>query len=333
LAKIAVALEQALARRALTGEAGHLTFRVLAQGAGWNVQDVLCTSGPHDHPFEEQHSGFNIVAVLAGTFQYRASLQRGGANRELMTPGSLLLGNAGQHFECGHEHGAGDRCLSFWFASDYFERLAADAGSRATRPDFHMLRVPPLRTLSPLIARAIASLAGSAESDSFNSSSATNIAWEGIGLELAAQTIRLVRGLSPQTGSVLPSAAARITRVVRMIERGQEDGLGLNLSVGSLAREAGLSPYHFLRVFEQLIGVTPHQYILRSRLRKTAARLLAKPARIVDSALDCGFGDLSAFNRAFRTEFGVSPRQFRLQADARTLARAAEAALQVCQVT
>jgi len=39
------------------------------------------------------------------------------------------------------------------------------------------------------------------------------------------------------------------------------------LTLGSLAREAGLSPYHFLRTFERLAGLTPHQYVLRARLR------------------------------------------------------------------
>jgi len=73
-----------------------------------------------------------------------------------------------------------------------------------------------------------------------------------------------------------------------------------------------LSPYHFLRTFERLTGVTPHQYILRARLREAALRL-AEPGRVLDIALDCGFGDLSNFNRTFRAEFGVSPRIFRLQ--------------------
>jgi len=311
LAKIAVALEQALKQRASNGEAGHLTSRVLAQGNGWTVQDVLCTSGPQDHPFEERHSAFNLVIVLAGTFQYRASLPGRRAAAELMTPGSLLLGNAGQHFECGHEHGTGDRCLSFWYAPDYFERLASDAGSRAVTLNFQVLRVPPVRILSPFIARAIASLAGSEQADGSKLSSSANVVWEELSLQLAAQTIRLVGGLSPQTANASPSSTARVTRVVRSIEHGQNRES--SLSLGSLAREAGLSPYHFLRVFEQLTGVTPHQYILRSRLRKTAARLLAESTKILDVALDCGFRDLSGFNRSFRAEFGVPPRQFRLR--------------------
>jgi AraC family transcriptional regulator len=48
-----------------------------------------------------------------------------------MTPGSIMLGNAGQCYECGHDHAAGDRCVSFSYEPEYFEQLAADAGARA----------------------------------------------------------------------------------------------------------------------------------------------------------------------------------------------------------
>jgi Helix-turn-helix domain len=69
--------------------------------------------------------------------------------------------------------------------------------------------------------------------------------------------------------------------------------------------------FYFLRTFEQLTGITPHQYVRRTRLREAASRLVAETEKVLDVALDCGFGDVSNFNRAFRTEFGVSPRVFR----------------------
>src|SRR5208283_799598 len=56
-----------------------------------------------------------------------------------------------------------------------------------------------------------------------------------------------------------------------------------------------------------------HQYVLRARLREAAVRLAAQPNKVLDIALDCGFGDVSNFNRAFRAEFGVSPRVYRRQ--------------------
>jgi AraC-like DNA-binding protein len=293
LAKIAVELERALARRAVNGGPGQTTARVLVQGDGWRVADVVCTSGPRDRPFEERHAHVNIAIVAAGSFQYRSA-----AGRELMTPGSLLLGTAGQYFECGHEYGGGDRCLAFGYAPEYFERLAADAGLRGPRPDFRALRLPPLRALSPLVARACAGLAGSAD-----------VPWEELSVQLAALTVRLAAGLSADAREGPPNAVARVTRTVRMIERHPDTGMAL----GSLAREAGLSPYHFLRTFERLTGVTPHQYVLRARLREAAMRLALEPARVLDIALDCGFGDVSNFNRAFRAEFGVSPRVYRRQ--------------------
>jgi len=297
LAKIAVELERALGQRVLNRAAGEASARRLAQGDGWTVQDVVCTSGPQDRPFEELHSGFSIAIVAAGSFQYRSS-----AGCELMTPGSLLLGNAGQCFECGHEHGLGDRCLSFYYAPDYFDRLAADAGARGPRPDFRTPRLPPVRALSPLIARACTGLTMNDDVD---------VPWEELSVQLAAQTVQLVSGLSPNRNGAPPSAVARVTRVVRTIERHPDAGLTL----GRLAREAGLSPYHFLRTFERLTGLTPHQYLLRARLREAAIRLVdTEPrSRVLDIALDCGFGDVSNFNRAFRAEFGVSPRVYRVQ--------------------
>ena len=53
--------------------------------------------------------------------------------------------------------------------------------------------------------------------------------------------------------------------------------------------------------------MTPHQYILRARLRQAAVRLKTSSDKVLEIALDTGFGDLSNFNHAFRAEFGVSP--------------------------
>jgi len=296
LAKIAVELEQALARRAASGAAAcHPTCRVLARGDGWVVKDLICASGPQDPIFEERHGDVSIAMVLAGTFQYRGSAN-GGIRSELMTPGSLLLGNAGHNFEVGHQHAAGDRCLSFQFTPEYFERIACDAGVRKSERGFRMLRLPPLRELSSLIARASAGLEYSSDTP-----------WEELSVELAAVTVRVERGISSGAESAPPSAIARVTRSVRAIERRPDGALGL----GELAREAGLSPYHFLRTFERLTGITPHQYVRRARLRDAASRLAVECEKVLDIAYDCGFGDVSNFNRAFKKEFGSNPLKWK----------------------
>jgi AraC-like DNA-binding protein len=304
LAKIAVELERALARRAVTGEPGSAKARVLAEGDGWCVEDVLCTSGPQDRAFEEQHSAVAVAMVLAGSFEYRSEKRR-----ELMVPGSLLLGNPSQSFECGHEHGSGDRCLSFKYDPEFFEQLAFDR-VRLRRSEFSVLRVPPVRATASMVAAGAKAL--------LNGDPAS---WEEFSLIVAAHTLVVSEGETTSQREAPPSALARVTRTVRMIEHDPSR----TLSIQELAREARLSPYHFLRTFQQLTGLTPHQFVMRIRLREAALRLAAGPARIVDIAFASGFNDVSNFNRAFRSEFGVSPRIYRH--DAETPSRERTAAL------
>jgi AraC family transcriptional regulator len=289
---IATDVERAVKRRIALGEPGTTARTTLARGRGWSVDDVVCTRGPEDRLFEEYHSGLTIAVVVAGTFQYRT-----GNRRETLTPGSLLLGNDGQCFECDHDHATGDRCIAFRFSAEYFDRIGADLGGREARRAFRLGRLPPLREVSRLSAAAAAGLLD-----------ATAIPWEELSLELAAAALRLANGLRDHAPLAPRGAVARITASIRAIE-GHPAG---RLTLEGLAAEAGLSPFHYLRTFERVTGVTPHQFILRTRLREAATRLVTEPGRVLDIAFDAGFGDLSNFNHAFRAEFGMSPRRFRV---------------------
>jgi AraC family transcriptional regulator len=125
-----------------------LASRVLASGSGWRVQDVVCTSGPDDRPFEERHDGVCIAAVIGGTFRYRSSL-----GSAVLAPGALLLGNDCHCFECSHEHGVGDRCLSFRLAPEFLETVVSSVPG-ARRAFFSVPRLPPHDRLLPVIAAA-----------------------------------------------------------------------------------------------------------------------------------------------------------------------------------
>lgn len=293
LAKIAVDLERALARRAREAAQGGTEPRTIAQGSGWNVADVLCTCGPGDPSFEERHRAFCIALVVAGAFEYRSETAAA-----LMTPGAAMLGNAGECFECGHRHRAGDRCIAFRYQPEYFERVFADAGvARRRRASFSAARIEPSRALAPYVAAA-----------STGVTTAANMAWDEVALTLAARVVRIVDGTNARNDKPLPPGAlARVVETLRWIDETPEAEMGLD----RLAQQARLSPYHFLRTFERATGVTPHQYVLRARLRAAAQRLADAPDKIVEVALDCGFVDLSNFNRAFRAEFGMAPRGYR----------------------
>jgi AraC family transcriptional regulator len=290
LAKIAVELERALTRRSAEGTRGRAEARIIARGDGWTVADVVCTSGPDDRPFEEQHTQYAIAMVLAGTFEYRSTQGRG-----VMTPGGLMLGNPGHCYECGHEHARGDRCVAFWYAPGYFERIAGDVGGRAASGGFRHARLPALRPFASLMARAASGATGSID-----------VPWEEIGVFLAARAAAADGGATGEERPLL-NAVARVSHAVRSIARHPDEPWTLT----RLARDARLSPYHFLRTFQGVTGVTPHQFILRTRLREAASRVVEGEINVLDIALDCGFGDVSNFNRAFRAEFGVSPRAYR----------------------
>ena len=78
------------------------------------------------------------------------------------------------------------------------------------------------------------------------------------------------------------------------------------LSVEILAERLYLSPYHFMRLFKAQTGSTVHAYVRQKRLMN-AARLIREGVPAARAAADSGFGDYSAFHRAFKESFGVSP--------------------------
>lgn len=279
------ALTAALARKRAHGAAGGITGRSVLAARGLRVSDILCTSGPHDAPFEEAHSTTSIAIVLAGTFTYRSD-----HGRTLMTPGSLLVGGAGRCFTCGHEHAEGDRCLAFMFDDTLFERIAADIGARSTRVPGH--RIPFLRATAPAIARAVASVR------------------EPAGLQEAAVDLArtvLAAHQNVRAPKVMARDERRVTDIVRQLEGTSEQPHALL----DLAERAGLSPFHFLRVFRKVTGVSPHQFLLRLRLNAAALRLRRTNEPITEIAYATGFEDLSNFIRTFRAEFGAAPSRYR----------------------
>lgn len=82
-----------------------------------------------------------------------------------------------------------------------------------------------------------------------------------------------------------------------------------------LARAAILSPYHFHRVFQAIVGETPAEFVRRLRLEK-ALRLmaLAKPPSLSQIAMACGFASSADFSRSFKQKFGLPPSAFDINA-------------------
>ena len=84
-----------------------------------------------------------------------------------------------------------------------------------------------------------------------------------------------------------------------------------DLSLDVLSAKASLSPAHFQRTFQALVGETPKNYVARLRLERAAFRLLIHDVTLLDIALDCGFQNHETFTRAFRRRFGMPPSSYR----------------------
>ena len=269
-----------------------LSAKLLASGTGWRVSDVVCTSGPHDPCYVEQHSAYSIALVTNGNFKYRTV-----QGTALMAPGSLMLGNEGACFECGHQHSRGDRCLAFHFSPEVLESVVA-AIPGARRLALAAPRLPPVPSVIAVLAAAQAMRDENGSPEEFR--------------ELALRLAGAVCAALNQDGAPSPRPPTlrderRVAAALSRIEA-QRDA---RIKVDELAAEAAVSPFHFLRMFERVVGVTPGQYMMRRRLHRAAVRLRRSNDTIAAVALDCGFDDLSTFNRQFRRTTGLTPGAYR----------------------
>jgi AraC-like DNA-binding protein len=257
----------------------------LVQRPTISVSDFRCDAVPGDAPFAECHRSHSISYVRKGSFGYRTR----GRSYELVA-GSVLIGHPGSEFVCHHDHVCGDECLSFFLEPELVEAI----GDRADI--WKVGCVPPLPEL--MVFGELAQAAAEDRSD---------VGLDEIGHLFARRFVEVVWGKTTKPASASAQDRRRAVEAALWIDANSHREIDLEAA----ADHAGLSPFHFLRLFSAVLGVTPHQYLVRSRLRH-GARLLADEDRaITDIAYDIGFGDLSNFVRTFHRAAGVSPLKFR----------------------
>jgi AraC family transcriptional regulator len=90
-----------------------------------------------------------------------------------------------------------------------------------------------------------------------------------------------------------------------------QSNLDQKISLNSLARRHGYSPFHFHRFFAGAVGETPKRHVDRLRLERAAYKLAITAEPILDIALSVGFNSHETFSRRFKRAFGYSPRDYR----------------------
>jgi AraC-like DNA-binding protein len=256
------------------------------------VTDYRCTAGPGAKPFAEMHGGTSLAYVRRGSFGYRYR----GRTHELVA-GAVLTGHPGDEFTCTHDHHAcGDECLSFRLSP----KLVDSLGDRAAL--WRQGGLPPLSEL--MVLGELAQAAADGKSD---------VGLDEIGHAFAARFVSLVGGKASAPADGAPRDRRRAVETALWIDANAEQEIDLTAA----ATQAGLSPFHFLRVFTRALGVSPHQYLVRSRLRRAARLLVETDAPVTGIAYESGFADLSNFMRSFKRAAGATPREFRQAARAK----------------
>jgi AraC-like DNA-binding protein len=169
-----------------------------------------------------------------------------------------------------------------------------ETGSRTKQ--FSRPSLPPIPELARLFADA------ELARDERDTAALEEIALRMVG---AVNTVLSTARLSTQRPSERDER--RISDAVRCIEASAHEPWTLT----RLASDAAMSPYHFLHTFRRVTGITPHQYVLRTRLHRAAMRLRQSEDQVAAIAFDAGFNDLATFNRRFRRLMGVTPGAYR----------------------
>lgn len=121
---------------------------------------------------------------------------------------------------------------------------------------------------------------------------------------LVAQVAEVAR---PQDLAGPASEDPRLRRAVGFIQ----DRLADDLSLDEIAGEAGMSPFHFARAFKAALGLSPLQYVIRTRIERAMVLLRTTRLPVAEIAWRVGYQDVSRFGQHFRRQTGTTPAAFR----------------------
>jgi AraC-like DNA-binding protein len=259
------------------------------------VQDCVCHCVRDSPTFENRFSTHRVALMVGGAFHYQSDY-----GAALLAPGSLLLGRAGGGYCYRHVDDGGDRSVVFEFADEFLEDMQRWSDIQPTaRFGFGAA------TSIPASARTAAVTALTVQALHLDDADI----WEELALGVAAIAVHAeqeCRVKRPRQRSAWRDER-KIASALRRMEAHHDEDCSLHL----LAAEADMSVYRFLRLFKNLTAQTPRQYLITTRLKAAATRLIDTADKVLDIAYAVGFGDVSRFNQAFATAFASSPKQFR----------------------
>ena len=248
------------------------------------VNEDGCAADPTGPAAEWTYETAAIGFVVSGWFEYASEHQT-----TLATPGSVILGNAGEPFSVRHVDTYGNRRLVVSFERSLLEEVANEIGASSR---FETIALAPCQAATRMfgLIRALSQPGG-----------------QDVLYPLAHAALSAKRERAPERVS------ARDRRRVQDAVGHIEIHFGEACTLQTLADVAGLSRFHFVRMFGAVVGQSPNQYLINTRIRAASDRLLTTKTPIAQIAFEVGFNDISHFYACFRETFGCTPRQWRMR--------------------
>ncbi len=260
-----------------------------SQGLGWQTVQATAYAVPPDiQEFEVRTEKLLLVLVTSGRFDLDRQ-QAGKWFTDSREPGSLCAVMPNTEIR-----------VRWRTTSDLPMRslhLQIDAIPPVTTlvPDERSLSDPLLVAGAWTLSRALTSGAPALYADS-------------VAQALTAHLAFRTTGSAPRPDRPGPPLG---TRQIDRIAEYMRAHLADNVTVDELAAVINVSKYHFIRTFATTTGLTPYRYLRRMRMQAGADLLRSTTQPIAGVAAKCGYLNPSHFATAFRSEYGVSPNQFR----------------------
>ncbi len=138
--------------------------------------------------------------------------------------------------------------------------------------------------------------------------------WEEQFYELLEKMILVHRNIYKQVEKLPPIKFSTKTDLYRRITKAKEfidSNISEPLTLEKISGEACISRFHFLRLFKEVFGETPYQYISTMRIRKAVSLLSSGDLSVTEICSEVGFDSLSSFSWLFKQKMGLSPESFR----------------------
>src|SRR5678816_2170432 len=244
----------------------------------------------HRDPAEEVAATHSVSFVERGGYTLHQ-----GKRRWRMDSTTIFVTSPGLRYRCSHhEQSPGDVCFSVHLSPDLVHDVRSTLGGRWNP---RKITAKLTNRLAYLRQRLVETAIGEDPDLSCPVLAGELLAAGADGEPAPARLFR-------------PGQLAWYARRVEQARATLTEGYARHFSLGEIARDAGMSPFHFSRVFRELCGVPPHRFLLRVRLARAAERLSAGGG-VTDTCHATGFNNLGHFIRTFRRVYGVPPSRYR----------------------